>query len=83
MNFCFIHRHSRIGVDVAIYIDSHLVRKMLRHCQLISSTEVHEDIHHGRHHHVSVRRADWWIRLCQWQHLCHELLVRPRDEYDQ
>ena len=83
INFRFIPRHRRIGMGVAVSVHSHLVRKMLRHCQPISSTEVHEDIHHGRHHHVCVSRADWWNGLHQWPQVCQELPVRPRDEYNQ
>ena len=83
INFRFIHRHRRIDMGVAVPVHSHLVRKMLRRCQPISSTEVHEDIQHGRHHHVCVRRADWWNCLYQWPQVCQELPVRPRDEYNQ
>ena len=83
VNFRFIPRHRRIGMGVAVPVHSHLVRKMLRRCQPISSTEVHEDIHYGRHHHVCVRRADWWNGLHQWPQVCQDLPVRPRDEYNQ
>ena len=83
INFRVIPRHRGIGMGVAVPVHSHLVRKMLRHCQPISSTDVHEDIHHGRHHHVCVSRADWWNGLHRWPQVCQELPVRPRDEYNQ
>ena len=83
INFRFISRHSWVDMGVTVPVHSHLVRKMLRRCQPISSTEVHEDIHHGRHHHVCVRRADWWNGIHQWPQVCQELPVRPHDEYNQ
>ena len=70
-------------MGVAVPVHSHLVRKMLRRCQPVSSTEVHKDIHYGRHHHVCVKCADWWSDLHQWPHICQELPVRPYDEYNQ
>ena len=64
-------------MDITVPVLSYLVRKMLRHCQPISSTEVHEDIHHGRHHHVCATVLIGGAAFTEGQRLAKSCLFDP------